>query len=76
MNIISSYDENDYCECIHDADYINDYDGVEDYYADYYGNIENDDLMVEIVNCKKESQKIIMNNKKNALLNHIKNFLE
>ena len=46
MNIIYFY--NDYYECIDDADYINDYDGAEDYYADYYGNIDDDNLMVEI----------------------------
>ena len=51
MNIIYFY--NDYYECIDDADYINDHDGVEDYCADYYGNIDDDNFMVVIVNCKK-----------------------
>ena len=50
MNIIYFYD---YYECTGDVDYINDYDGVEDYYADYYVNIDDDSLMVHIVNCKK-----------------------
>ena len=57
MNIIYFYD---YYECTDDIDYINDYDGVEDYYADYYVNIDDVSLMVDIVNCKKESQKFIM----------------
>ena len=35
MNIIC------FDECIDDVDYINDYDGVEDYYADYYGNTDD-----------------------------------
>ena len=44
------YDKDDN---IDDADYM-DYNGVDDYYPNYYGNIDdNDDLMVEIVNCKK-----------------------
>ena len=59
MNIISSYDENDYYDFIDDANCINDYDGVKDYYADYYGDIDDDDeLMVEIT--EKKSQKIII----------------
>ena len=37
INIISSLDENDYYDCIDDADYINDDEDVEDYYTDYYG---------------------------------------
>ena len=57
INIISSYDENDYYDCIDDADYINDYDGVEDYYADYYGITDDNDLMLVIVNCKKRIRK-------------------
>ena len=61
MNIIYFHD---YYECTDDIDYINDYDGVEDYYADYYVNIDDVSLMVDIVNCKKESQKFIMDNNK------------
>ena len=38
MNIIC------FDECIDDVDYINDYDGVEDYYADYYGNTDDNFL--------------------------------
>ena len=59
MNIISSYDENDYYDFVDDANCINDYDGFKDYYADYYGDIDDDDeLMVEIT--EKKSQKIII----------------
>ena len=60
MNINSSYDENDYYGCIDDANYINDYDGVEDYYLDYSGYVDDD----EIVNCKKNNN--IIDNKSNT----------
>lgn len=63
MNIISSYDENDYYDFIDDANCINDHDGVKDYYTDYYGDIDDDDeLMVEIT--EKKSQKIIIKKQK------------
>lgn len=63
MNIISSYDENDYYDFVDDANCINDYDGFKDYYADYYGDIDDDDeLMVEIT--EKKSQKIIIKKQK------------
>ena len=56
MNIIYFYD---YYECTDDIDYINDYDGVEDYYADYYVNIDDVSLMVDIVNCKKNHRNLL-----------------
>ena len=49
MSIISSYDEEDYYDNINYVDYVNYYDGADDYYLDYYGYVDDD----EIINCKK-----------------------
>ena len=45
MNIYSY----DYYNNIDDADFVNIYDGVEDYFLNYYGYVDDD----EIRNCKK-----------------------
>lgn len=50
LNIIPSYDEGDYYDNIDNANYISDYDGVKDYYLIYYGNIDGDSLVLEIIN--------------------------
>ena len=53
MNIISSYDEDDYvnyCDNVNDVDLVNNVDSI----GDYYGSVDNDDhLEVVIINCKK-----------------------
>ena len=73
MNITSSCDKNHYYGCTDDANCINDYDGVEDYYADYYGDIDdNDDLMVQIVNCKFTENYYKKTKQKDAPFNNLK----